>query len=180
MCFTKYRYPVIYKDNLKSDLFNSGPPQTSPVNLELQTGGNVTPTSELSNSPPQSSPVNLAQTQSQDQWARYPALPFCGRSGSGKSDFFSSSALLHCFVFLVSVIVVTIVNTVFCSVKKFSYALNQCCGSMPLTNGSEFRSGSGSCYFRHWPSRCQQKTNFLTQFFLLITFWRYIYIIFQR
>ncbi len=51
-------------------LFYSGPPQTSPVNLELQTGGNVTPTSELSNSPPQSSPVNLAQTQSQDQWAR--------------------------------------------------------------------------------------------------------------
>ncbi len=47
-------------------------------------------------------------------------------------------------------------------------------GSMPLTNGS------GSCYFRHWPSRCQQKTNFLTHFFLLITFWRYIYIIFQR
>jgi hypothetical protein len=47
-------------------------------------------------------------------------------------------------------------------------------GYMPLTNGS------GSCYFRHWPARCQQKTNFLTQFFLLITFWRYIYIIFQR
>ncbi len=46
-------------------------------------------------------------------------------------------------------------------------------GSMPLTNGS------GSCYFRHWPSRWQQKTNFLTQFFLLITFWSYIYIIFQ-
>ncbi len=40
--------------------------------------------------------------------------------------------------------------------------------------------GSRSCYFRHWPSRCQQKTNFLTQFFLLITFWSYIYIIFQR
>jgi hypothetical protein len=37
-------------------------------------------------------------------------------------------------------------------------------GSMPITNGS------GSCYFRHRPSRCQQKTNFLTQFFLLITF----------
>ncbi len=36
-------------------------------------------------------------------------------------------------------------------------------GSMPLTNGS------GSCYFRHWPSRCQPKTNFLTQFFLLVT-----------
>ncbi len=34
-------------------------------------------------------------------------------------------------------------------------------GSMPLTNGSgsRFRSrfGSGSCYFRHWPSRRQQK-----------------------
>ncbi len=41
-------------------------------------------------------------------------------------------------------------------------------------------SGSGSCYVRHWPSRCQPKTNFLTQFFLLITFWSYIYIIFQR
>jgi hypothetical protein len=27
---------------------------------------------------------------------------------------------------------------------------------VPLTNGS----GSGSCYFRHWPSRRQQKTNF--------------------
>ncbi len=44
-------------------------------------------------------------------------------------------------------------------------------GSMPLTNGS------GSCNFCHWPSRCQQKTNFLTQFFLLVTFWRHIYII---
>jgi hypothetical protein len=39
-------------------------------------------------------------------------------------------------------------------------------GSMPLTNGS----GSGSCYYRYCPSRCQQKTKFLTQFFLLITF----------
>jgi hypothetical protein len=43
-------------------------------------------------------------------------------------------------------------------------------GSMPLTNGS------GSCYFRHWPSRCQQKTNFLTHFFLLSTFWRYLHL----
>ncbi len=51
-------------------------------------------------------------------------------------------------------------------------------GSMPLTNGSGF--GFGSCYFRHWPSRCQQKTNFLTQFFLLITFLSYIYIIIHR
>ncbi len=28
----------------------------------------------------------------------------------------------------------------------------------------------GSCYFRHWPSRCQQKTYFLTQFFCLLLF----------
>jgi hypothetical protein len=32
------------------------------------------------------------------------------------------------------------------------------CGSMPLTNGS------GSCYFHHWPSRCQQKLIFNTIF----------------
>jgi hypothetical protein len=48
-------------------------------------------------------------------------------------------------------------------------------GSMPLTNGS----GSVSCYFCHWPLRRQQKTNFL-KVFLLFTFWRYFYIIFQR
>ncbi len=48
-----------------------------------------------------------------------------------------------------------------------------------LTNGSGPDPGSGSCYFRHWPSRCQQKTNFLTQFFLFNTFWRYINIILQ-
>jgi len=50
-------------------------------------------------------------------------------------------------------------------------------GSMPLTNGSGSGSvcGSGSSYFHHWPSRCQQKTNFfVTKGFLLITFWRYI------
>ncbi len=29
--------------------------------------------------------------------------------------------------------------------------------------------GSGSCYFRHWASRCQQKTNF-KKVFLLVTF----------
>ncbi len=49
-------------------------------------------------------------------------------------------------------------------------------GSMPLTNGSGF----GSWYYRRWPSRCQQKTNFFNTIFLLITFWSYIYIIFQR
>ncbi len=37
-------------------------------------------------------------------------------------------------------------------------------GSMPLTN----RSGSGSCYFRHWPSRRQQKTNSFYKFFCLL------------
>ncbi len=35
-------------------------------------------------------------------------------------------------------------------------------GSMPLTNGS------GSFYFHHWPSRCQQKTNFFTKFFCIL------------
>jgi hypothetical protein len=33
-------------------------------------------------------------------------------------------------------------------------------GSMPLTNGS----GCGSCYFYHWPSRRQQKTNLKKSF----------------
>ena len=59
--------------------------------------------------------------------------------------------------------------------------IRQCCGSMTFWGGSGSGSadpclwlldpdpGSGSCCFRHWPSRCQQKTNFLTQFFLLIT-----------
>ncbi len=70
----------------------------------------------------------------------------------------------------------------------------QCCGSMTSGSGSadlclwlmdpdpdtDPHPGSGACYFRHWPSRCQQKTNFFTHFFLLITFWSYSYIIFQR
>ncbi len=46
---------------------------------------------------------------------------------------------------------------------------DQCSGSMT------FWCGSGSCHFRHWPSRRQQKTNWKKNF-LLITFWRYIYI----
>ncbi len=44
--------------------------------------------------------------------------------------------------------------------------------SLPLTNGPGFGSGCGSCYFRPWPSRRQQKTN-LKKVFLLITFGRY-------
>ena len=39
---------------------------------------------------------------------------------------------------------------------------NRIRGSMPLTNGSGF--GSCSVYFHHWPSRCQQKLNFLGVF----------------
>ncbi len=39
-------------------------------------------------------------------------------------------------------------------------------GSMPLTNGS----GSRSCFFRHGPSRCQQKTNFWHYFFCILLF----------
>ncbi len=35
-------------------------------------------------------------------------------------------------------------------------------GSMLLTNGSGSGFGSGSCYFRHWPSTCQQKIIFNT------------------
>ncbi len=49
-------------------------------------------------------------------------------------------------------------------------------GSMPLTNVSGFGSESGSAYYCHGPSRGQQKTIHLV--FLLITFWRYTYIIF--
>ncbi len=40
------------------------------------------------------------------------------------------------------------------------------CGSMPLTNGS----GSGSFYFHHWPSRCQQKKNFFKKLFCIVLF----------
>ena len=36
--------------------------------------------------------------------------------------------------------------------------------SMPLTNGS------GSCFFRHWPSRCQQKQFFFKHLFCLLLF----------
>jgi hypothetical protein len=45
---------------------------------------------------------------------------------------------------------------------------------MPLTNGSGSRSES--CYFRHWPTN---KKLISKKVFLLITFWRYTYIIFK-
>ncbi len=72
---------------------------------------------------------------------------------------------------------------------QFYWCLKQCCGSVtlwygwirilgsvPLTNG--FGSVFGSCYFRLWPSRWTLKKIFFLIFFL--TFWSYIYIIFQR
>ena len=65
----------------------------------------------------------------------------------------------------------------------------QCCGSMTFWCGS----GSGSADPCLWimdpdpaifvidlQDACQQKKNFSTKFCLLITFWRYIYIILQR
>ncbi len=54
-------------------------------------------------------------------------------------------------------------------------------GSMPLTNksGSGSVCGSGSCYFRHWPSQDANKKQIFKKVFLLITFWRYMYIIFK-
>ncbi len=47
-------------------------------------------------------------------------------------------------------------------------------GSIPLPHRSG--CGSGSCYFRQWPSRHQQNFSLC---FLLITFWRYIYTFFK-
>ncbi len=42
-------------------------------------------------------------------------------------------------------------------------------GSMPLTNWFGF--GSGSFYFHHWPSRCQQKTQkIFIPFFCILLF----------
>ncbi len=46
----------------------------------------------------------------------------------------------------------------------------------PWHFGVDLTNRSVSCYFRHWPSRCQQSTNY----FLLISLWRYIYTIVQR
>jgi hypothetical protein len=65
----------------------------------------------------------------------------------------------------------------------------QCCGSMTFWGGSGSGSAdpclwlmdpeSGSCYFRHWPSQDGNKNLSFKKAFLLITFWRYIYIIFK-
>ncbi len=51
-------------------------------------------------------------------------------------------------------------------------------GSMPLY-GSGSGCGSGSCYFRHWPSQDANKKLIFLQVFLLNTLGRYMYIIFK-
>ncbi len=54
-------------------------------------------------------------------------------------------------------------------------------GSMALNNGSGFGSGcgSGSYYFRHWPSQDANEILIFKKVFLIITFWMYMYIIFK-
>jgi hypothetical protein len=51
--------------------------------------------------------------------------------------------------------------------------LTQCCGSMTFWCGSG--CGYGSFYFHHWPSRCQQKTNFKKKGFLHIIFFTVLF-----
>ncbi len=61
--------------------------------------------------------------------------------------------------------------TIFCSFPHTWHSVPvriRILGSVHFTNGS----GSGSCSYREWPSRCQS--------FILILFKRYIYIILQR
>jgi len=60
--FLQQATPTTSAPSLPLELPHIGPPQTSPVNLELTGPDSGSPTrSDLSNSPPQSSPVNLAQ-----------------------------------------------------------------------------------------------------------------------
>ncbi len=62
------------------------------------------------------------------------------------------------------------VSSVWYVALKINNCYRQCCGSMTFWRGSGSGCGcgsgcgSGSCYFRHWPSRCQQKTNFKNSF----------------
>ncbi len=54
------------------------------------------------------------------------------------------------------------------------------CGSVPRTNKSLFgsgssRSGSKTCYFRHWPSRWQTK-NFFPRFFRSLPYFLKLYL----
>ncbi len=63
------------------------------------------------------------------------------------------------------------------SSKHYQSCLKQCCGSMTFWGGSG--CGSGSCYFRHWPSQDVNKKLIFKSLFLLITFWRYMYVIYK-
>jgi hypothetical protein len=67
---------------------------------------------------------------------------------------------------------------------SFNPCRNQCCGSMTFWCGSRSadlclwlmdpdpgsRCGSGSFYFHHWPSRCQQKKIFFKKFLCIVLF----------
>ncbi len=55
------------------------------------------------------------------------------------------------------------------------------CGSVPLIYGFGFGSGSASCFFRQWLTRCQQNKSYFFKKILRtgITFWRYICISLQ-
>ncbi len=57
----------------------------------------------------------------------------------------------------------------------FSYLRIRILGPVPLTNGS----GSRSCSFRQWSSKCQQIFFFFYKYRYLLIFW-YIYIILHR
>ncbi len=60
-----------------------------------------------------------------------------------------------------------------CHILIYTVSSTQCCESVT------FWYGSGSCSIRQWLTRCQQKISFF-KFFLLITFWGYIYISFHE
>ncbi len=60
--------------------------------------------------------------------------------------------------FLVSLLFYGTCDRSLWSGTSFFPTCSQCCGSMT------FSYGSGSCYFCHWPSRCQQKTKTFSKF----------------
>ncbi len=86
------------------------------------------------------------------QWVRYV-------SGSGKTMRIKTWQIIYCFGLLVSrghIVWIWIRRS---CLRILLLSFTQCggsgtfwCGSVHLTNGS------GSCHFRHWPSRRQQKT----------------------
>ncbi len=81
------------------------------------------------------------------------------------------SFLLHFFLLLFLLFIFFYSSSFYSSspyvLSSYSSTFYQCSGSMTFWGGSGSGSsdpwltnGSGSCYFRHLPSRCQQKTNF--------------------